>query len=213
MTLVVADKLTSLPAIPIERKVARFTDELLLAYAKAQALAGERTEHTSEKCLLAVLPLTRKWSQTSRQGVCVRLDSHPKVMAELGRIRDEEFSRNLLGQHERRAILASVARTNLPDVANAEGELNSSLTPEQAAAVRKVRVVSGEHGTTREVELHDKLAAIRLDAELAGVLGRGNAVAVQVNNTVKVYRWQGEDENEKGGRPPPHPCGATGGSP
>ena len=178
-----------------ELRIARFTPQLCAAYAKALVLQTPRTEHSAEKALLATLPIARKWSQRTRQCICARLETVPDVIKELAQIRDDEFSKNLLGASERRAMLADIARTPMCDVATDGGSIKDGLTDAQKLLVKKLKVRSDEDGTTREIETYDRLAALRLDAELAGVLGHGTALTVnaQGSGPVQIMVMRGND--------------------
>jgi hypothetical protein len=102
------------------------------------------------------------------------------VLALIAKEREAEAEMHLMGRKERRAVLASIVRTTLSDVADHDGGKLDGLSPQQERAIRKVKVVEGKDGVTREIEMYDPIAAARLDAELTGDLARGG-VAVQVN--------------------------------
>ena len=94
----------------VERALEACPAEVALTYARLNAGAQHRTEHTAEKSLLFAWPGARKLSQPQRRAVCHALDQRPDVMAECARVRDLAFSAACLGKHERRSILATIAR-------------------------------------------------------------------------------------------------------
>jgi hypothetical protein len=183
-----------------ELRIARFTPQLCAAYAKALVLQTPRTEHSAEKALLATLPIARKWSQRTRQCICARLETVPDVIKELAQIRDDEFSKNLLGASERRAMLAEIARTPMTQVADEMGEEKPNLSDAEKLCIKKLKVrrftrKDGAEVVDREIETYDRLAALRLDAELAGVLGHGTALTVnaQGSGPVQIVVMRGND--------------------
>ena len=96
---------------PLQRAIDGITTEVAVAYVRALALVTRPTPHSEEKCLLAVCSAARTWSQTKRLKVCAGMARRADVVAETARCRDAAFVGQLLGRHERRAILAVVART------------------------------------------------------------------------------------------------------
>jgi hypothetical protein len=152
------------------------------AFAVAILAAPKQTAHTTEKALLSVHSPCHRWSQRTRVAVSELLLRRADVVAIVARERDSEFTLKLMGKQERRAALAAIVRTPVTEVADASGDLRDSLTPDQQRAIKRVKVHEDKDGAvTREVEMLDPIAAARLDAELAGDLVRGGAVAVQVN--------------------------------
>lgn len=118
------------------------------------------------------------------------LRKHPLVEGwlarEQARIRVELANRRakLLDGLERREILAGVARTTLHDVIDPEtGRVRGDLPPEQARALRSIQVIESEDAqgrqrTNTKIVMEDKLAAVRLDAELAGELKQISEVRI-----------------------------------
>ena len=171
------------------KRLGTFPKVLFEAYARAVLSAESKTEHTAEKALLAVYPAARSWAQGTRQWMCVLLDQHPDVVAVYAAAKDDEFAKKLITSNERRAILAALVRTPLTDVANMdEGSVEADLSDDEKLTLKKVKVTTftredGATETRREVETYDRIAAARLDAELAGDLRHDGGVNVQITNT------------------------------
>ena len=201
------------PQVIAEEHFARLEEVTLKAYAQALVAAPKQTSATGQQTLKLVYPPAEKLSENTRNAMCKMLNSHHVVLAEVARLRDEQFRPQLMGKIERRATLASVVRTTLTDVVTSDGTLRTDLTPEQQRAIKKVKTRTTDGETTHEIELFDPLAAARLDAELDGTLSRGGAsTMVQVNvNTQesfeqKVQRLIGAEKTEAPATLPPDPA-------
>ena len=167
----VAELVYSRARRPYADRAAAFTREMCEAYAYAIIAAGKRTVATSEKCLLAVLPTCRKWSQTTRQQVANLVEQRAETRAIFAQVARSEFAQKALTAEERRAMLADVARTPMDQVAGKLGEEKPNLTDAELLCIKKmkVRTFTREDGTTEtthEIETYDRLAAIELDAKL-----------------------------------------------
>jgi hypothetical protein len=172
-----------------EELCAEIPVENCVAFAFAVLADPHPTEHTLTKALSAsYLPVDR-WNSETRLGVAHLLEKREEVVIAMGKAKEAEFAKKLVGAHERRAILAALQRTPLTAVANANGSLKDGMTADQQLTLRKVKVRTDEHGTTREVEVYDRIAAARLDAELAGDLARPGSnvhVAAEAGSNVNM---------------------------
>jgi hypothetical protein len=170
----------------IHELVNEIPPEACKIFAQSITWSVPRTCATAEKALIASYSPSYRWSQTMRRNVADLLEKRPETLQAFQEIREEEFKKKLMGSAERRAILSALVRTPLTALATPEGGLRADLTPDQALALKKVKVRIDDKGTTREVEAHDRVAAARLDAELAGDLARGSAQVNIQSDTVNL---------------------------
>lgn len=98
-----------------------------------------------------------------------RLIAKDSVWARICHLQAKSASNRTLSLQEKREFLANVARTAIGDV-DARSPLCQSLEEETT-----------RHGTRRKVRMPDKLAAIKLDALLAGELREGGDTSIVVN--------------------------------
>ena len=156
------------------------TPEFAKAYALAIVTDDKQTSVAPERALMAVHPACYKWSQSTRLMIVDRLLRRVEVSSEITRLREEQFAGKALGKAERRALLAEIARTPIVDILDAI-EMDVA-TEEQKAVIKKIKTKIDESGVkTTEIEGYDRIAALRLDAELTGDIGRNGAPMVQVN--------------------------------
>lgn len=74
--------------------------------------------------------------------------------------------------------LGHIAQADITDVISWTGDvaiLNASdtLAPHVRKAIKKVRITPGKYGNSIEVEMHDKLGALRMLARATGLLEQG----------------------------------------
>lgn len=74
--------------------------------------------------------------------------------------------------------LGHIAQADITDVISWTGDvavLNASdtLAPHVRKAIKRVRVTPGKYGNSIEVEMHDKLGALRMLARATGLLEQG----------------------------------------
>ena len=74
--------------------------------------------------------------------------------------------------------LGHIAQSDITDVISWTGDvaiLNASetLAPHVRKAIKKVRITPGKYGNSIEVEMHDKLSALRMLARATGLLEQG----------------------------------------
>lgn len=117
------------------------------------------------------------------QGVAAsRLLKRPRVKAFLRHLKDEKLRELHITPDGLLAELAKMAGFALGDLLDDSGYLDfSQLDAKSKAALKSVKRKPGQYGTSVEVEAHDKLKAIELLMNHAGMLKTGPQVAVQVN--------------------------------
>lgn len=175
------------------------SEQLLESFAEA-LMAGWPAFEAME----IVDPTVRRLNREQRANRAAELEQHPYVReycrraGERLRAQREVRQRKLLDRLERREVLASIVRTDVTDLVGAGGKLKDEkdLKKEQKAAIKKVKTRSyrdaGGDGDVveTEIELHDKLAALKADAELAGEVKSGSGPGG--GGVVLNILWEGE---------------------
>lgn len=109
-----------------------------------------------------------------------RLIRNDNVRAEIRRLEQDALQRNGITQDR---ILQEIAALAFSDITQTEGvpiDALSSLPKQVRVAVRKAKKSLTASGYNEELELHPKLPALTLLAEMAGLIKKGDT-NVQVN--------------------------------
>lgn len=111
-----------------------------------------------------------------------RLYKRPEIKAYIRHLKDEKLRELHITPDGLLAELAKMAGFAIGDLLDTDGHLDfSKLDAKSKAALKSVKRKPGQYGTSVEVEGHDKLKAIELLMNHAGMLKTGPQVAVQVN--------------------------------
>lgn len=156
-------------------ELAKLPKEAREAYARFRVLHAKRNRIW---CFNQVHLRAKVLPQAVKDLICSHLENDPEVLRIYAEAASREARKSMLSLEEARVILASVARSSPLDFFDKDGGLKpqDQLTPQQRAALRKVktkkRAFTSDRGeetsTEHEIEVIDKISAVRLDSLLAG---------------------------------------------